>query len=154
MYSHAIFTSKIEELKEFIKNNGLPDSSNHKKKKINKRLYCFINDNEKLTKDNNAKKYRNWMIFLEKNYDLFDHSSGCYQKTSENLWLYLLNKCFFLNERPEDPDSPLYKWFHFNNKNLNNCKKNSGKEWYPIRDQKYKEYFKNLLKENPQLAFN
>ena len=34
MDSHAIFTSKIEELKEFIKNNGLPDSSNHKKKKL------------------------------------------------------------------------------------------------------------------------
>ena len=86
------------------------------------------------------------------NYDLFEHSSGCFRKTSENLWLYLKERCGNLDNRPKDPDEPIYKWFHFNNKNKNNCKKNSGKEWYPIRDQKYKDNFKNFLKEHPQFA--
>jgi hypothetical protein len=143
--NHAKFLSNIKELREYIiKYNGLPDSK--------KKFYRFINNNEDLDPQKN--KYVIWMGFLEENYDLFKHTHGCYQKTCENLWLYLLNKCSFLNERPGDPDCILYKWFHFNNKHVNDCKKNSGKEWYPIKDQKYKEHFKIFLKENPQLAFN
>ena len=153
MGSKSNFFENIANLREHIKtHNSLPNST----KKETKYLYSFINRNEKLDSEKNIKKYQIWMMFLEENYDLFEHSygRGRYKKTCENLWLYLLNKCSFLNERPEDPNDVLYKWFHFNNKNLNDGKKNSGDEWYPIKDPKFKEYFKIFLKENPQLAFN